>query len=301
MPRSPANVERGNFMVSLYLVDAAGTESLIDKARIFANERTDFGSRKILFKSRRSALVPYMDPVVSLAKRIVLLGYHVVFPTSQIMTMDIPLAEKVAFFKQSLVPASAYVEVEAGQDIQIYKAELTLTAQLRGLRWLMFHYRLITYIVFTLLFWLFEMLFTGGAWVLWVAATSPAEDHAPPKGRHAIEGGDGNSGDDDDGNDYEEDEEEDENSDASDEPNPSSNPGKTAALKREAGIKGESENELLLSDIPLASPGIEADDEGDCDDYEEERKLSGNTGTGTGYNEQGSESIRRRASNSRLE
>lgn len=285
-------------MVSLHLIDAGGKSSVVDSAHSFAKERTDFGARKILFTSRRPALVPYVDPVVSLASRVFFLAYHVLFPASQTLTMTVPLAERVEFFKESLVPAAAFVEVEAGQDIQIYKAELTLTAQLRGLRWLMFHYRLITYTAFTVLFWLCELLFMSVAWAGWVSFTGPADDDLPEKGRRrAIDGGNDHSGSDDDdgdGDEYAED------SDASDQPHSSSSQRKSLKFKKEASVKDEEDSARLLSEIPLASPGIEADDEDDFDEGEEDRKHAASAGLGTGYKQGGSDQVRRRASQNAL-
>lgn len=281
-------------MVSLHLIDAGGKSSLVDSAHSFAKERTDFGARKILFTSRRPALVPYADPVVSLASRIFFLAYHVLFPASQTLTMTVPLAERVEFFKESLIPAAAFVEVEAGQDIQIYKAELTLTAQLRGLRWLMFHYRLITYTAFTVLFWLCELLFMSFAWAGWVSFTGSVEYDLPEKGRRrAIEGGNDHSGSDDDhenGDEYAED------SDISDRPHSSSSHRKSLKFKNEASVKDEEDSARPLSEIPLASPGIEADDE---DDFDEDDNAA-SAGLGTGYNQGGSDQVRRRASQNAL-
>ena len=158
MPRSPANLDRGNFMVSLHLIDSRDQNTVGARADEFARSHVGFGVNKVLFSSRRPALVPYADPLVSLTSRILFIGYHLLSSNSQRHTMTVKLAERVSFAKDSLKPAAAYIEVEAGQDIQIYNTQLTLTAQLRGLRYLMVHYRLLTYIVFTLLFWFFEVL-----------------------------------------------------------------------------------------------------------------------------------------------
>ncbi|EEU47301.1 uncharacterized protein NECHADRAFT_5671, partial [Fusarium vanettenii 77-13-4] len=164
MPRSNPNVERGNFMISLHMLDSKPDFELQAKAGQHAAEHGGFGTTNILFSSRRPALFPYVDPFVSLASRVLFLAYHLFAPGSSSSTMMIPLAERVWFSKGSMVPKSAYIEVEAGQTIQIYHAALQLTAQLRGLRWLMVHYRISTFIAFTFLFWICEIIFMAVAW-----------------------------------------------------------------------------------------------------------------------------------------
>lgn len=274
MPRSPANIERGNFMVSLYLLDSVADGHLAAAAAKFSDNHINFGSGTVLFESRRSALVPYVDPLVSLTSRVVFMLYHMFVPGSQTVSMVIPLAERVIFTKGSAVPSAAYVEIEAGQSIQTYSVALTMTAQLRGLRWLMFHYRLPTYVAFTFLFWACELVFMGGAWVFWTsvyATDSSSGTYGLEGKRHAaIEA--------------EEDQE-------SDHPHNFPTYGRQPPLKHEPEVKSEADQSQLLAEIPF---GGEADDEEDEDD---EDALHRDSGIGTSYSEGGSApSVRRRAS-----
>ncbi|PNY28073.1 Seipin [Tolypocladium capitatum] len=285
MPRSPPNVERGNFMVTLYLLGSEANEKLAADALVFANSHAHFGSQKVLFNSRRPALVPYVDPIVSVAKRLLLLLYHMFVPGSQTCRMTVALAERLAFSKGSVLPASAYVEVEAGQEIQIYNAALTLTAQLRGLRWLMFHYRLPTYLAFTFLFWVCEVLFMGLAWAVWGAVTGPKETG---KGHRRARG--------------EEDDDEGELGEMSDHPHTFPTYGKQPPLKHEPGVKEEDDEERgrPISDMPAG--GAEAGDEDEHDEYDEGgRKRTYDSGLGTSYSEEGSAGVRRRASRNAME
>ncbi|KAG6037659.1 hypothetical protein E4U41_004885 [Claviceps citrina] len=276
MPRSPPNTERGNFMVSLYLVrdggrtyqapptgwlHTAGVQQYLDKQRI-------------LFKSRRSALMPYEDPITSAAKRVLLIGYYMLFPRAQARTMTIQLAERVNFEKAAMKPTAALVEIEAGQNIQIYETALTLTAQLRGLRWLMFHYRLFTYTTFTFLFWICEIVFMCLAWMAWSSVVNPKG--ATAKGEDVTDG---------------------EDDDHSDRPGSSLTRGKQAAVKSESRLKLEDSDdpERAISDIPTL--GAEADDEEDFDDEDDE--IGGdprNVRAAIGFKGEGSGSLRRRAS-----
>ncbi|KAJ3493466.1 hypothetical protein NLG97_g4714 [Lecanicillium saksenae] len=284
MPRSPANLDRGNFMVSLNLIDSRDQNTIAARADEFARSHVGFGVNKVLFSSRRSALVPYVDPLVSRTSRVLFMAYHLLSSNSQRHTLTVKLAERVSFDKDSLKPAAAYIEVEAGQDIQIYSTQLTLTAQLRGLRYLMVHYRLLTYIVFTLLFWFFEVLFMSAAWSIWSSYTSIPADG----GKLRIKGSaDGNATDSGDDLDYDDGGEDDEDGD---EAAPSRAIKLSSSWKREYGIKGEDTPERALADIPAA--GTEADDEDDSE--EDHRKLQAASGKGTSYSKEGAESVRRR-------
>ncbi|KAK7426707.1 hypothetical protein QQZ08_006743 [Neonectria magnoliae] len=292
MPRSVPNLDRGNFMVSLHLLDATADGRLDTSAQLHAAERAGFGETTILFSSRRPALMPYIDPLVSVASRVMFLFYHMFAPGSSTNEMVIPLAERVWFPKGSKIPGSAYVEVEAGQAIQVYHAALRLTAQLRGLRWLMVHYRISTYLTFTFLFWICELVFMGIAWGIWGATTGSAPGDADGKTQR-LEGAWRQSI---------KDEDTEEGGEAGEEDQPETFPtyGKQPPLKYEPEVKHEEPEEPPLSELPRV--GAEADDEdedGDEDDEagedddDIERKDSG---LGTSFSEEGSTRIRRRAS-----
>jgi hypothetical protein len=290
MPRSPPNVERGNFMVTLYLLNSENNYALADMARKFANGEPSFKQSSVLFSSRRPALLPYIDPVVSLASRILFLIYHLISPTAQTCVMKIPVAERVTFPTDSAIPSSAYVEVEAGQGIQIYSASLTMTAQLSGLRWLMFHYRLLTFITFTMLFWVCELAFMSVAWAIFsslMGSSSDKLEYKARKGQRRSTTEGAADSDDEDENDDED--------DGSDYPQQFPTYGKQPALKHEPGVKDEEEHKQPLYEIPVA--GEEADDE----EEEIEDKSALDSGIGTSYSGEGSSSVRKRTSQSRLE
>ncbi|KAF7538644.1 hypothetical protein G7Z17_g12597 [Cylindrodendrum hubeiense] len=287
MPRSSPNIDRGNFMISLHLLDATADGRLDTSAQLHAAEHAGFGETEILFSSRRSALLPYVDPVVSLATRVLFLFYHIFAPGSSTSEMVIPLAERVWFPKGSKIPGSAYVEVEAGQAIQVYHAALRLTAQLRGLRWLMVHYRISTYLAFTFLFWVCELVFMGIAWGVWSVTTgSPPGDAGVKTQRlegawqQAVKA-----------------EEEEDGREAEDEDRPTTFPtyGRQPPLKYEPEVKQEGIEEQLLSELPRG--GAEADDEDEEEEEDEDDDgRRGDSGLGTSYSEEGSGRIRRRAS-----
>lgn len=223
--------------------------------------------------------MPYEDPIISVAKRVLFMGYYIMFPRSQSRTMTVQLAKRVHFDKTTMQPTTALVEIEAGQNIHIYETALTLTAQLRGLRWLMFHYRLLTYVAFTFLFWACEILFMCLAWAVWSSTT--ASKSSADRGGDFTDAEDGRFEDDD----------------YSDRPASSITHGKQAAMKKEPRFKIEAsdDQDRAMSDIPMGGTG--ADDEEDFDD--EDVEIGGDegiVGAATSYKGKGSDSVRRRAS-----
>ncbi|KAI1047520.1 hypothetical protein LB505_012413 [Fusarium chuoi] len=283
MPRSNPNVERGNFMITLHMVDSQADAGLHAAAERHASLHQGLEGANVLFTSRRPALFPYVDPLVSLASRVLFLLYHLFTPGSSTNSMVIPLAERVLFSKASYLPRSAYVEVEAGQTIQIYHAYLQLTAQLRGLRWMMVHYRISTFIALTLVFWAFEVIFMGVAWGLWsMASGSPPGDADDKTRRLEAEG-------------YEY---EDEDTDRA-ETFPTY--GRQQPLKYEPDIKPEADPEQPLSEIPRAGADADDEDEGSFDDDDDDDDVQHkDSGLGTSYSEEGISSIRRRTSRNKL-
>jgi hypothetical protein len=136
-------------------------------------------AHKILHTSTRPAIIPYTDPLASLAKRLLLLSYHVLFPRAAgTVRLAVPMAEQLTL-KQKLQPGSLLLEVQAGQRIQVYEAQVTFTARLRGLRWFMYRWWGTAFVLFTVGFWAAEVLGTVGAVLVvkWlVSRTSEEKD-----------------------------------------------------------------------------------------------------------------------------
>ncbi|KAI0453860.1 putative adipose-regulatory protein-domain-containing protein [Xylaria acuta] len=172
LPRSPANLERGNFMVALYAL-----KSVPANPALLAISTSTRGSRdldpyqyvtadNVVFASRRPVLVPYADPLVTTASRVLFLLYHLVWPhTAETMTLTVPMGELVEF-KPGALPLSVLVDVQAGQALQVYSSRVTLVARLSGIRWFMYNHRVLAFVVCTATFWVAEMVAMGFAWVV---------------------------------------------------------------------------------------------------------------------------------------
>ncbi|KAL0934204.1 cell division control protein [Colletotrichum truncatum] len=285
MPRSPANSNRGNFMVALYFLDAGlpSTDSSFVQPHTLPEPYGHFDDKTVLFSSRRPTLVPYQDPLISMASRILFLLYHILVSNSQTCVLTIPMAERAELSKGSVLPSSAYLEIQGGQTIETYHASITLTARLRGLRWLMYRYRLSTLTLAILLFWGFEVLFMGGAWLIWSGLSGSGW------GSNGIPGGESSKltarvkREDASGVD-----------ELSDAPRTFPTYGNQAPLRYEPDVKEEMQASSRMEDlVPL---GGEADDEEEDDGR---GSFKGDSGIGTSYSEGGSSSVRRRSSHNR--
>ena len=188
LPKSPTNLERGNFMVALHLLDDIPPPKKQQKldsplppqptssyttgplGQLLLPVQRDpsfyFAGKNIMFTSTRPGLLPYTDPLVSLASRIFFIAYHVLKPHSEYTTLRINLAENLAFPRGAVLPTSVFVEVQAGQSLQVHKASATFAAQLAGLRYFMYYWRVTAFLGFTAAFWVCEVGFMVVTWGL---------------------------------------------------------------------------------------------------------------------------------------
>lgn len=209
LPRSPSNLNRGNFMLALHLLTPTNPSatkktnpaqqlpyvtfsppppsenpSASSLAVHYQPTRIDMptflSKHHILYTVTRPALVPYFDPLTSLASRLFFLFYHVLFPdTSSTVRLDVPMAEHLPLSfpwppdnpdAKAPEPTTLLLEVQAGQGLQVYQASVTFTARLRGLRWFMFRWWRTAFVLGTGLIWALEVLSLcipfGYAWAL---------------------------------------------------------------------------------------------------------------------------------------
>lgn len=169
VPPSPANQAMGNFMVTVHLINAPhgklvgasdsprGTESP-------SKERLLHGA-DVLDTFRRPLILPYADPIASLASKILFLPLSALTTPTQAVVLTANMADRAPLGEAGRMPTLVFVEVEGGQNLQVYSTSLTLTAQLAGLRWLMHHCWASSFLVLTSAFWGVEVAFTGLAWL----------------------------------------------------------------------------------------------------------------------------------------
>ncbi|KAI1458099.1 putative adipose-regulatory protein-domain-containing protein [Annulohypoxylon moriforme] len=179
VPRSPTNLQRGNFMVALFAMKSVPDNPAFTFSftKVIEDLYTHVREDNVVFMSRRPTLIPYTDPFVSMASRFLFLFYHILYPgQGETTTLTVPMGELVEF--KDVLPLSFLLDVQAGQTLQVYSATITLVARLTGIRWAMYNHRIISFAVCTTIFWIAEILSAGLAWLLlslFISSRNPAE------------------------------------------------------------------------------------------------------------------------------
>ncbi|KAI9842257.1 MAG: hypothetical protein M1838_003197 [Thelocarpon superellum] len=163
LPRSPPNLAAGNFMLDLALL-SPGSPS-------YVTAPTD---ADVLVRSRRPALLTYTSPLVETANRAANLAWIVLGWRREAEVLRVPMLEAVEFGRGwRNVPRALKLEVQSDEKMAIYKAVVTFTARLTGLRWIMYHHRIISLVVFVSVFYVTSLLFASLAWLLLSMYLSP--------------------------------------------------------------------------------------------------------------------------------
>ncbi|KAF2167165.1 hypothetical protein M409DRAFT_22593 [Zasmidium cellare ATCC 36951] len=174
MPRTRENEDAGNFMVevNLYAQSDRG-EGTPTSGNIIAPLRADISATSgsmdpnlILATSRRPAILPYRSPYVDLIHKLTELPWYILGFRSEENTLKLPIFESISFAKgPKAVPSTLHLELQASSRMQIYRARTRFHARFRGLRWIMYNWRILSAIFFISAFWITEMVFAGLAWV----------------------------------------------------------------------------------------------------------------------------------------
>lgn len=183
LPRSPANTERGNFMIGLFALRSELPNPAFSWHTVQdPYARVQAADEDVVFASRRPALVPYRDPLVARAHRLLLLPWHLLFPDdTERVRLTVPMGELVEF--RGRLPVNLLLDLQAGQGLQVYNARVELVARLAGVRWAMYNYRVLSFVVFTTLFWFAEMMSMAMAWLVlayWFAGRQGPKEIPPP-------------------------------------------------------------------------------------------------------------------------
>ena len=179
LPQTPSNQAVGNFMVEIAMAASSVNSA---SAAIAAAERLppanprDFlesGGKRVLFAAARPALMTYTDPLIAQATRLTLLPLHFFAPEAASRSrLIVPMAESLSFSgpggPSAVLPAVLYLELRTNglQELQTYGAEVVFAARLSGLRWLMYHHRIFSFLLLTTTWWLVEVMFMMAVFVV---------------------------------------------------------------------------------------------------------------------------------------
>lgn len=197
LPRSRRNTEAGNWMIGVEMrgpstldSDSGGPKGLLG----WEGEEdfwSDFQSRSgqspgaettavekptVLARSRRPAILTYRSFATESLHRLLRVPLYVLGWHTESETITIPVMDNVEFDKGwKNIPTSLRVEVCSSTPLEVYRVGVNFVARLEGLRWIMYEYRLASFMVFTTLFWgtemgvliltwgVFTLLFGGGS------------------------------------------------------------------------------------------------------------------------------------------
>ena len=163
LPRTPNNLQAGNFMLSLSLLpslpSASASQRLLPSS-ITGNHTTTIAH------ARRPAILTYTSPLTDTASTLASLPLYVLRLSKESETLAVSLFEGVEFAKgPANVPSAAELLVEADEKMQFYDVGIRIIAKLSGLRWVLYHHRILSFLVFTTTFWLSSVVTMGIVWL----------------------------------------------------------------------------------------------------------------------------------------
>jgi seipin len=168
MPRTRENIEAGNFMLDLSLFAAGASAMNVVTAAAFDKDAVP----DVLVRSSRSAILRYRSLVVEAIHRALRLPLYVMGWGAEEDVLKVVMMEGATFEKGwRNLPGSARVEVRGREVLQVYGCSLRFEARLTGLRYIMYNYRIASFLTFTGLFWTVEMgalLCTWALLSLWI-------------------------------------------------------------------------------------------------------------------------------------
>lgn len=191
MPRTPANLAAGNFMLDLALHGKIDTI----EASVLKTLRIDNQIPSSAFHhSRRPAMLPYSSSVTDLASTLLHLPLHLVsFHDADSVTLTIPMFEELEFARgKDNIPTYIELEIQSQIDpslppptastssfrpslqLQVYSAKIVFQVRFHGLRYLVYNYRVLAFVIFTGLFYTTSISTLAVAWALIATVLLPA-------------------------------------------------------------------------------------------------------------------------------
>ena len=124
-------------------------------------------STSVLARSRRPAILTYASPIVDTANTLSGLPLHLLGWKRESEVLEVGMFEGVEFAKGwANVPQSVNVVVEADRNMQFYEVNVRIIARFGGLRWILYHHRILSFLFFTTTFWSSSILSMLLAWFL---------------------------------------------------------------------------------------------------------------------------------------
>jgi len=164
LPRTPTNVDAGNFMLDLSLLSPPSTPPSVPSAITTIIPNTT----STIAHSRRPAILPYSSPVFKIYQTIIDLPLHFFgFRNPDAITLHIPMFERVSFSRgyrniPTALTLSLQTQPHSSIPLQIYSAKILFQARFQGLRWFVYNYRIISWMLFSTIFYYIQPTLTSG-------------------------------------------------------------------------------------------------------------------------------------------
>lgn len=119
----------------------------------------------VLARSRRPAILTYASPIVDTANTLSGLPLHLLGWKKESEVLEVGMFEGLEFAKGwANVPQSVNIVVEADQVMQFYEVSIRIIARFGGLRWILYHHRVLSFLFLTTTFWSSSILSMLLAW-----------------------------------------------------------------------------------------------------------------------------------------
>ncbi|EEQ83880.1 hypothetical protein RJZ56_002110 [Blastomyces dermatitidis] len=172
LPRTPSNLDAGNFMLDLALVSTVDT-NINTNAEASAEEN-------IIARSRRPAILTYASPMVDTARRVSKMPLYVLGWQREAEKLKVNMMGRVEFArKKGAMPKMLRLEIQSDERMQVYNAVVRFDAKFSGLRWIMYNWKILSFLTFSSTFWIVSMLFTSSVWIALAGQAEPTFKKRP--------------------------------------------------------------------------------------------------------------------------
>lgn len=209
IPRTPTNLDAGVFMVDVRLLGAFNPVAQPPETlKQLLGNITSLGGEghTVLQHSRRPSMLRYRSRLLSLARDAVFVPLYLLgFKDLDSDNVKVKIWEGATFNRgASNVPNALRVEIAHGgaltgtassstlinvgsvpvpsnmppvqRQIQVYSASITFAAQFYGLRYVIYHYRIVSFVIFSAAFYSVSIISMGLVWALYGSSILPPSD-----------------------------------------------------------------------------------------------------------------------------
>ncbi|KAK6364232.1 uncharacterized protein PV06_02524 [Exophiala oligosperma] len=177
MPRTPTNLDAGNFMLDLSLL-GPGPNVVRNVPEPLSSWLGNITVDNVYSRSRRPTILPYSSPILSVSNTLLYLPWHMLgLRDLDAAHLVVPMFEMITFPRGARnIPTHARLELQSTSVLQVYSAKLVFRAKFQGMRYLIYNYRVPAFVVFTALFYTVSVTSMGLAWALLSMLWSKKDD-----------------------------------------------------------------------------------------------------------------------------